>query len=151
MDGWPQEISEHNDQLLMNTRNINDDAQLKGFQPVGTFCKWDSACDVRKKKKKKIPNLSLCASSGENFHASSSETESAIKCLKPALNPNRSCLTFSWKTSTSSNTCAGEIMGGFSEPLLYSMSEPMYSSAAAYKYRRTDMNQWGVLYLFGWQ
>lgn len=50
-------------------------------------------------------------SSGENFHATSCETESAIKCLKPGLNPNRSCLAFSWKTSTSSNTCAMEIMG----------------------------------------
>lgn len=58
-------------------------------------------------------NPSLCISSGENFHGASSETESAIKCLKPGLNPNRSCLAFSWKTSTSSNTCAVEIMGAF--------------------------------------
>lgn len=37
-----------------------------------------------------------------------SETESAIK-----FNPNRSCLTLSRKTSTSSNTCAAEIMEAF--------------------------------------
>ncbi len=29
--GWPQEISEHNDQSLMNAQNINDDPQLDGF------------------------------------------------------------------------------------------------------------------------
>lgn len=83
-------------------------------------------------------NLSLCASSGANFHGMSSKTESAIKCLKPGLNPNRSCLAFSWKTSTSSNTCAAEIMGAFSA-CLYSTSERVYSSTAAYKYRRTEM------------
>lgn len=36
------------------------------------------------------------------------ETESAIK-----FNPNRSCLTLSRKTSTSSNTCVAEIMEAF--------------------------------------
>lgn len=85
-------------------------------------------------------NLSLCASSGKNFHGMSSKTESAIKCLKPGLNPNRSCLAFSWKTSTSSNTCAAEIMGAFSA-CLYSTSETVYSSTAAYKYRRTEMKE----------
>lgn len=38
-DGWPQEISEHNEQSLMNAQNINDDSQLKGFLSVGTFYK----------------------------------------------------------------------------------------------------------------
>lgn len=37
-----------------------------------------------------------------------SKTESAIK-----FNPNRSCLTLSRKTSTSSNTCVVEIMEAF--------------------------------------
>lgn len=37
MDGWPQEISEHNDQSLMNSQNINDGTQLRGFLSVDAF------------------------------------------------------------------------------------------------------------------
>lgn len=50
MDGWPQEISEHNDQSLMNAPNINDDTQLKGFLSVGTSekkKKSPAACAMR--------------------------------------------------------------------------------------------------------
>lgn len=39
---------------------------------------------------------------------------SKFYCLKSRLNPDRSCLAFIWETSTTSNTCAGEIIGAFS-------------------------------------
>lgn len=43
MDGWPQDISERNDQSLMSTENINDDTQLKGFLSAGACYKTKSA------------------------------------------------------------------------------------------------------------
>lgn len=96
MDGWPQEISEHNDQSLMNRQNINDGARLRGLLSVDAFPVRSHtsmrarvcARDTGKIRRFVFPVARI-------FHAASSETESAIKCLKAGLNPNRSCLALS--------------------------------------------------------
>lgn len=91
MDGWPQEISEHNDQSLMNRQNINDGAQLRGLLSVHAF-PMRSHTSARATLGKSV---ALYFQWRKIFHGASSETESAIKCLKAGLNPNRSCLALS--------------------------------------------------------